>query len=77
MSDASQSQKIPRISVDDVGTYWTRDDGSIWRVITYCEHPTVSWERVDGHEELRGKRIGGAVGSEITRGFVRLVAEDA
>lgn len=74
----SNRGKIPRITVEDVGTYWTRQDGSLWRVISFAEHPTVSWERLDGpliQRDAVRERRGGVVGSLITEGFERLVRE--
>ena len=69
----------PRVTVEDVGTYWVRDDGSLWVLITFAEHPTVTWERIDvepvEREPARPRR-GGVVGSPITEGFVRLVRDD-
>jgi hypothetical protein len=73
-------ERGPHVTVDDVGTLWTRDDGSVWRVISYTDQPTVSWERIDGDPIERGparERRGGVVASPITAGFVRLVREDA
>ena len=68
----------PRVSVADVGTYWTRADGSLWRIVLFGEHPTVTWERMDGPllpREPAPERRGGSVGSPITDGFIRLVPE--
>lgn len=78
---AQAPRNLPRVIAEDVGSYWTRDDGTLWRIVTYCESPTVSWERVDEkpdvpHLPWRPTRRGGAVGSEITRGFIRLVEDE-
>jgi hypothetical protein len=78
MTMGSNVSSIPRVSADDVGSYWTRDDGSLWRIISFSEHPTVTWERLDGPmvERKTQERCRGVVGSLITAGFVRLVRED-
>lgn len=68
------------VTAEDVGTLWTRDDGSVWRLVAYAGHPTVTWERIDGEpveREPQRQRRGGVVGSPLTEGFVRLVREDA
>jgi hypothetical protein len=63
---------IPHVTLGDLGSYWLGPDGKVWEICTYCEGPTVSFRRVDDHAQRRG----GAVGSEITRGFRRLVLEE-
>jgi hypothetical protein len=71
--------KPPHFSSSDVGTYWLRQDGSVWRLISYCDQPTVEWEFVGGPPRLSahpGERIGAAVGSLITKEFTRLIRED-
>lgn len=62
---------IPRVGIEDIGSYWLGPDNKLWELYLFCEYPTVSWRRVDDRENRRG----GAVGSEITRGFRRLVPE--
>jgi hypothetical protein len=69
----------PRVTREDVGSLWVRDDGRVWRLIMYSDGPDVTWEAVDGPpkpREYHRDRIGGAVGSPITDGFHRLVRED-
>lgn len=59
------------LSTDDVNGLFLYQ-GKVYRMISYCGQPTVSFERVGGD---RGSRIGGAVGSPLVEEFVRLVPE--
>jgi hypothetical protein len=60
---------MSQITERDLATYWLGPDGHVWQLITYCEYPTVRWERVDD----RSIRRGGAVGSPLANEFRRLV----
>lgn len=65
---------IPRVTVNDVGSLWLGPDGEPWRLIAFCEYPSVTWERLTGlAETFHKEQRGGAVGSPITDGFRRLV----
>lgn len=74
---------MARVTSEDVGTIWQKDDGSVWRLISYCEHPTATWQRIDEKPPnsiiasafWHPTRISGAVGSAITDGLTKLVPE--
>jgi hypothetical protein len=54
----------------DLGSYYQHEDGSLWRLATYCSQPTMRLERVDDP----AVRVGGAVGAPIFAPFTQLVA---
>lgn len=66
--------RSPRITVADIDepVYWLGPDGKVWQLVLYCEHPTATFECLETQE-----RRGGAVGSPILEGFVRLVPEES
>lgn len=57
-------------NADDVGTFWLADE-QVWQLISHCEYPTVTWQRVDDPSIRRG----GAVVSPLAREFTRLLPE--
>lgn len=68
----------PPISVDDVGEFFIREDGSVWRLVGYAASPTATLERVYPNQPTVGgcvERVGGCVGAPIFAGFKRLRAE--
>lgn len=54
----------------DVGCYFIRADGTVWRVVGYTAMPTVTFERVGGDEQVTA-----VVTSPIALEFRRLVPE--
>lgn len=56
---------------DDFKDFWLGPDGNVWKLTSFCEHPTATFSRVDDASVQRG----GAVGSPIVAEFVRLVPE--
>lgn len=58
--------------VDPGGSFWLGPDGEVWRCVSFCEYPTVSWARVSDPSVRRG----GAVGSPLAREFRRLHTAD-
>lgn len=68
------------INENDVGRYFqNRDDGSIWKCISFCRQPTATMERVDPKDPGKTPgtdRIGGAVGCRNLEPFVRLIKEE-
>lgn len=69
---------IPRITADDVGSYYIDEAGNLWRLVSYADKPTAVLERVDndGTEIPRPQRRGGVVGAPIFEGFRKLVPEE-
>lgn len=64
----------------DVGSFYVDENGDIWRMVTYCAHPTATLERItrDKHPVFRSnmpERVGGAVGAPIFKPFRKLVVE--
>lgn len=56
---------------EDIDNYFVdADDGQIYKMIAYCDQPTVTMERVADKQ-----RIDFCVGSRIARNFVKLVPE--
>jgi len=56
----------------DFNCFWLGADGNVWKLATYCNEPTATWQRVDDPSIRRG----GAVGSSLAREFRRLVPEE-
>jgi hypothetical protein len=56
---------------EDVGRYYRDARGDLWRLITYCEHPTATMKRVG-----TGEQCGGAVGSPILAEFSPIPNDD-
>lgn len=70
----------PRMGKDDVGAFYVRRDGSIWRFVGYAAEPTATLERVWRDQVTSstpsiGQRVGGVIGAPIFGGFQKLVAE--
>jgi len=71
----------PRMSEEDVGSYFVHDDGSVWMLVGYAAHPTATLERcerVNESADVRQShpaRVGGVVGAPIFGGFRRLRTE--
>jgi len=68
----------PPMSEDDVGEFFIRQDGSVWRLLIYAASPTATLERIWPDQPTVGGRrehIGGCVGAPIFAGFKRLRAE--
>ena len=70
-------ERGPHVTAADVGTWWERDDGSLWMLESYCAEPTVTFRRVYPVGPTNDDRRGGAVGSPITAGFVKMVREES
>lgn len=52
--------------------YWYDEDGQLWRLVSWCEHPTATFERVNkfpSNDENNLGQIGGAIGSLILSGL--------
>jgi len=50
------------------GDVFTTDGHDVWRVVSFCHHPTITLKNIE-----TGKEIGGAVGCLNVRNFVKLV----
>ena len=70
-------ERGPYVTAEDVGSYWERDDGSLWMLQSYCGEPTVTFVKVYPQSMESPNLRGGAVGSPITSGFTRLVREES
>lgn len=55
------------IDENKVDKLFTMDGRDVWRLISYCEYPTATFENVETKE-----RTGGAVGSPIVNQFKEL-----
>lgn len=55
----------------DFKVFWLGEDGHVWKLAHFCEHPTATFARVDVPTIQRG----GAVGSPILAGFRRLIPD--
>jgi hypothetical protein len=56
---------------NEVGNLFTTNGKDVWRLISYCEFPSVEFENLETKE-----RTGGAVGSPHINGFKRLKTEE-
>ncbi len=73
------ASRPPRITEDDMNSYFVHDDGSVWRVVTYAAQPTATLECLYGRascSEHYHHRIGGVVGAPIFAGLRKLVPEE-
>ena len=52
------------------GDLFTTDGHDVWRVVSCCEHPTITLKNIE-----TGQEKGGAVGSLIVQDFIRLIPE--
>lgn len=67
----------PRMSREDLGGFYIHQDGSVWRLISYCSYPTATLQCVYADDDhVRGTRRDGAIGAPIFDGFKRLVGEN-
>jgi len=55
---------------DDVGKLFTTNGTDAWRCMSYCEHPTISFENLETKQ-----RLGGAVGCLNLRDLKPLVTK--
>ena len=56
------------MKTEDVGKLYTMNGEDVWRLISYCEHPTATLKNIETKE-----RIGGAVGCLNLKPFKKLV----
>ena len=64
------------IGPDDINGVFQRDDGTLWRLVSYAAQPTATWEEVvpSGPRGAR-QQVGGVVGSPLANEFTRLVPQ--
>lgn len=60
--------EVSRLDASMLGRFYLGPGGEVWRLVSYCEYPTVSWENVRDPLQRRG----GAVGSILAREFTLL-----
>lgn len=71
---------MPQVTKDDLNGVFQRADGSLWRLVSYAEQPTCTWEAVEGERSQGGRghaveftRVNAVVGSPLAGEFTRLV----
>lgn len=52
---------------DKLGKLFTTNGKDVWRLVSYCEYPTTTFENIETKE-----KTGGAVGSPIVNQFKEL-----